>query len=227
MILKNDLTGLALLNKPKGKTSFYLVSFLRKLTGVRCIGHAGTLDPFATGLMVMLIGRPYTRLSNRFLLSDKAYNAQIHLGRTTDSYDIDGELISTSDKIPTLVEVEQAILKFQGEILQCPPMFSAKKIGGKKLYELARKGIEIPRESKKVRVAIILHDYTYPHIHLTVTCSSGTYIRSIAHDLGQLLGCGAFLETLVRTHVGSFNLESAQNCDELLTIDDLNLRRQL
>ncbi len=224
--LNNPFFGLALLDKPKDKTSFYLVSFLRRLTNVRCIGHAGTLDPFATGLMVMLIGRPYTKLSNRFLLSDKEYSAKICLGSTTDSYDVDGETKSTSDKKPTLLEIEALLPEFQGEILQCPPMFSAKKVNGKKLYELARKGIEIKRESKKVRVEIDLISYNYPYLKLNVKCSSGTYIRSIAHDLGQRLGCGAYLETLVRTKVGPFSLNESQDCALLTDPSKLQIRRQ-
>lgn len=224
--INNPFFGLALLNKPKDKTSFYLVSFLRRLTNVRCIGHAGTLDPFATGLMVMLIGRPYTKLSNRFLLSDKAYSAKICLGSTTDSYDVDGVTKSTSDKIPTQLEIEALLPEFQGEILQYPPMFSAKKVQGKKLYELARKGIEIEREPKKIRVEIDLISYNYPYLELDVRCSSGTYIRSIAHDLGQRLGCGAYLEKLVRTQVGPFSLEESQDCTLLTDPSKLLIRRQ-
>lgn len=216
--------GIALLDKPSAKTSFHLVSFLRKLSNVRCIGHAGTLDPFATGLMVLLVGKPYTKLSNQFLLSDKVYEGTIQLGQSTDSYDIDGSVVSTSDHVPSLEDVQQALTQFQGEIDQFPPMYSAKKVNGKKLYELARKGIEIPRKAKRVTLTTHLVRYEYPYIEIKVSCSSGTYIRSIAHDLGQVLGCGAFLKTLRRTHVGSFSIKDAQKCEDLSTIEDLNLR---
>lgn len=218
--------GIVLLDKPAQKTSFHLVSFLRKLTSVKKIGHAGTLDPFATGLMVMLVGKPFTKLSNLFLKATKSYVGLIHLGQTTDSYDIDGQVLTTSDYRPSETEVKNAIeTHFQGEIDQIPPMFSAKKVDGKKLYELARKGIEIPRQSKKVRVQTTLLRYEYPFIEIDVSCSSGTYIRSIAHDLGQILGCGAFLETLRRTRVGPFLLEDAQSCQSLTSKDDLHLRK--
>src|ERR1700722_14474450 len=123
--------GLLLVNKPQGKTSFSLIRSLRKLTGVKKIGHAGTLDPFATGVMVILIGKNYTRLSDEFLLSDKEYLAEIYLGVSTDTYDCDGKVVARSKKIPSMEEVQKTLLQFQGEIDQVPPMFSAKKIKGK------------------------------------------------------------------------------------------------
>ncbi len=134
--------------KQKSKTSFSLVSLLRKLTKIRTIGHAGTLDPFADGVMILLIGKPYTALSNQFLNQDKEYLATLHLGVTTDSYDIEGQITQTNPFVPSLLEVEQALLKFQGPILQVPPMFSAKKVGGQPLYKLARKGIQIERKKR-------------------------------------------------------------------------------
>ena len=137
--------GVLLINKPEGRTSFSLIRALRKLTGIKKIGHAGTLDPFATGVMVMLIGREYTRLSDKLLLQDKEYLGSVVLGVSTDTYDCDGKVVARSKKIPTLEEVQVAVSKFQGEIEQIPPMFSAKKVQGKKLYELARKGVTIER----------------------------------------------------------------------------------
>lgn len=199
--------GILLVDKQVGSTSFRLVSLLRKLTGIRKIGHAGTLDPFATGLMVMLVGQKFTKLSDQFLTSNKQYLASIHLGITTDSYDCDGVTISTSDIIPNLNEVTEVISKFQGEIEQTPPMFSAKKVQGQKLYELARKGIVIERAKAKVNVQIQLLAYEYPKIDILVDCSKGTYIRSLAYDIGQALGCGAHLSSLTRTKSGSFSLD--------------------
>jgi tRNA pseudouridine55 synthase len=205
---RNSLEGILLVDKPKGLTSFSLVSILRKRLNVQKIGHAGTLDPFATGVMVMLIGRNYTRLSDQFLVKDKEYIGKLYLGAATDTYDCDGTIQSQSDYIPSLNEVEAALIFFQGEIEQTPPMFSAKKIGGKKLYELARKGIEVERAPVKIRIKTELVSYEYPHMELRILGSKGTYIRSIAHDLGQMLTCGAHLINLQRTKSGSFLLEN-------------------
>ena len=201
--------GVLLVDKPRGKTSFSLVTALRKKTGVQKIGHAGTLDPFATGLMVLLIGKDFTRLSDTFLSSEKEYETTLLLGTSTDSYDCDGQTTSTSDYIPTLHEVETALQKFQGTIQQTPPMFSAKKVQGKPLYKLARKGIEIPRAPVDVTLKTTLLSYAYPQLMLHVVCSKGTYIRSIAHDLGTLLTCGAHLCQLRRLRSGSFHLSES------------------
>ena len=200
--------GILLVNKPQARTSFSLIRALRKLTGIKKIGHAGTLDPFATGVMVILIGRVYTRISSELLLQDKEYLATVSLGVTTDTYDCDGKVVANSKKIPTLEEVEQVILKFQGEIEQVPPMYSAKKVQGKKLYELARKGLTIERTPAKVQLTTEILSYNYPTLSLRVACSKGTYIRSIAHEAGQLLGCGGHLSKLNRTRSGIFSLEA-------------------
>ena len=199
--------GILLVNKPKGRTSFSLVAQLRRITGIRTIGHAGTLDPFATGVMVMLIGKAFTRLSQSFLEQDKEYLGKLHLGVATDSYDSEGKVVATSDLIPPLEALKEALSHFQGNILQVPPMFSAKKKGGKKLYELARKGITIEREAQKVTVHTQLISYHYPFMEIYVRCSKGTYIRSIAHDLGQTLSCGAHLCELTRMRSGAFHLK--------------------
>ena len=199
--------GLLLVNKPQGKTSFSLIRSLRRLTGVQKIGHAGTLDPFATGVMIILVGKNYTRLSDEFLLSDKEYLAEVYLGVSTDTYDCDGKVVATSRKTPSLEEVQAALLQFQGEIDQVPPMFSAKKIKGKKLYELARSGVTVERPPAKIKVETTFLRYEYPLLTLRITCSKGTYIRSIAHELGIILGCGAHLKGLMRTRSGKFKLE--------------------
>ncbi len=199
--------GILLVNKAPGSTSFHIVSLLRRLTGIEKIGHAGTLDPFATGVMVMLIGKEYTRLSDRFLTSDKEYKATLQLGIATDTYDLEGEILSRSDKIPTLEEIHLALNTFQGEISQIPPMYSAKKVEGKKLYDLARKGITIERQPVQVKVEITLLSYNYPMLEIAVACSKGTYIRSLAHDIGLFLGSYAHLFELSRTRSGFFRLE--------------------
>jgi tRNA pseudouridine55 synthase len=212
-------SGILLLDKPKGKTSFFLVSFLRRLSGISKIGHAGTLDPFATGVMIMLIGREYTKLSSHFLKNDKEYLAKIRLGITTDTFDCTGNIISQSFFLPSLAEIEKALLTFQGTILQTPPMFSAKKKEGKKLYELARKGIEISREAIPVTLKTELLSFESPYLELRIQCSKGTYIRSIAHDLGTLLGCGAHVEELVRTRSGPYHLKECHDINVFLQLD--------
>jgi tRNA pseudouridine55 synthase len=200
-------SGILLVDKAPATTSFHLVSLLRRITRIEKIGHAGTLDPFATGVMVMLIGSEYTKKSDQFLSSDKQYRATLHLGASTDTYDLDGQIMTRSDLVPTLHQIQLALAPFQGNILQIPPMFSAKKVGGKKLYDLARRGITIERQPVEVRLSIQFIRYAYPELELLIDCSKGTYIRSLAHDIGQTLGCGAHLKALSRTRSGSFALE--------------------
>lgn len=211
--------GLLLIDKAKGSTSFRLVSLLRKLTKISKIGHAGTLDPFATGLMVMLIGRDFTKRSDEFLTCDKAYEATMHLGISTDSFDIEGAVTGTSPLIPTLADIEAVLPAFQGSISQIPPMFSAKKIQGQKLYDLARKGITVERQPCQVTVDIKVISYNYPDLKIDVSCSKGTYIRSLAHDIGNALGTGAHLSALRRTRSGNFHLLDAITQEQ---IQDLN-----
>jgi len=207
--------GILLINKSEGKTSFSLVSLLRKITKEKKIGHAGTLDPFAKGLMVLLIGKKYTKMSNNFLNSDKEYFAKLHLGYITKSYDREEEKDFISDKIPSLEEVKKALEKFQGRIFQTPPMYSAKKVNGQKLCDLARKNIVIPRESVIIELTTKLISYNYPNLELQIKCSKGTYIRSIANDLGQILTCGAYLDSLTRTRSGNFHLKDAIDHEKL------------
>ncbi len=208
--MKNESTdpilreGILLVDKPRGKTSFSLVAALRRKTGIRKIGHAGTLDPFATGVMVMLIGKNFTRQSDQFLCEDKEYQCKVQLGTTTDTYDCEGAVTATSDKVPILSEVQEALQFFQGTILQTPPMFSAKKIQGKKLYELARQGKEVERKPVQVTLLTTFLSYTYPYIELQLSCSKGTYVRTLAYDLGLKLGTGAHLAELRRLRSGKF-----------------------
>jgi tRNA pseudouridine55 synthase len=198
--------GILLVDKPKDKTSFYLVHVLRKITGVKKIGHTGTLDPLATGVMVMLVGSKYTRKTPLMICHDKEYETTLLLGKISDTYDITGELSDYSDKKPTLAEIETAVASFQGEIFQIPPMFSAKKVKGKKLYELARKGIEIERKPITCKVETKILHFDYPHLKLKISCSSGTYIRTIGHDIGKMLGTGALVLELKRTRSGPYHL---------------------
>ncbi len=203
--------GILLVDKPEGKTSFSLVRALRRITGIQKIGHAGTLDPFATGVMVYLIGKNYTSMSDQLLSAEKEYIAKVCLGVTTDTYDCDGKIMAQSKKKPSTEAVIQVLSKFHGEISQTPPMYSAKKIGGKKLYELARKGITIGRPASLVSVRCTLLEYSYPYLSIQVSCSKGTYIRSLASDLGTYLGCGAHLCELQRVRSGLFTLQQCIN----------------
>ena len=209
--------GILLINKKQGQHSFNLVSILRRLSGIRKIGHAGTLDPFATGVMVLLIGKDYTRRSNDFLNHNKAYEATLKLGETTDSYDCDGVITSSSPLIPENCDIETVIASFQGTTLQVPPMFSAKKIQGKRLYLLARQGIEVERAPVSVTMQIEILSYTYPYLSIRVACSKGTYIRSLAYDIGQKLGCGAHLVGLHRIESGPFHIDKCVDAHLLET----------
>ena len=159
--------------------------------------------------MIMLIGKQFTRLSDQYLTQEKEYSCTLHLGITTDSYDCDGKITATQDIIPTLTQIENVLLNFQGEQLQIPPMFSAKKVQGKKLYELARKGISIERKAALVTMTTTLLNYTYPFLQLHVLCSKGTYVRSIAHEIGLQLQCGAHLAELRRLRSGQFSIREA------------------
>lgn len=217
MTTTHNTEGILLIDKPAGKNAFGLVRILRKMTGVKKIGHAGTLDPFATGVMVMLVGKNYTRLSDQFLKCDKEYIGTIHLGVETTSYDCDGDIVKECDYIPTREEIEEKLHNFCGEVAQIPPMFSAKKVRGQKLYDLARKGIEIERKPAIVKMETTLIDYNYPHLTVKVACSKGTYIRSIAHDLGSQLGCGGHLVQLRRTKSGIFSVDQCIHFDQLLS----------
>lgn len=161
-----------------------------------------------TGVMVMLVGKQYTKLSDTFLGADKEYTAVLKLGIETDSYDCDGQVTAESPIVPSPADIENALENFQGTVMQTPPMFSAKKVGGKKLYELARKGVTIERQPVEVRMKTELLEYSYPFLTLSVQCSKGTYIRSIAHDLGRLLGCGAHLIDLTRTRSGEYSINA-------------------
>ena len=209
--LHSEPSGILLVDKPKNKTSFSLVAALRRILKVKKIGHAGTLDPFATGVMVMLIGKQFTKLSDKFLGADKEYQATLLLGVETDTYDCDGQILQQNAFVPSNEDLEKALKSFQGDVFQLPPMFSAKKKNGKKLYELARKGISIEREPVKIHLTTELLNYQYPFVELRIRCTKGTYIRSIAHDLGQMLGCGAHLTALKRIRSGLFHIDSCLN----------------
>ncbi len=198
---------IVLINKPQDWTSFDVVNKIRHTLKVKKVGHAGTLDPFATGLLIVGVGKGTKRL-NQFLHLDKTYRAVIKLGIETDTYDRTGKIVKEMDASHVSRElVEQNLKRMQGEILQLPPMFSAKKVNGKPLYKLARKGKEIERKPQKVMVyQAKLLNWQPPLLTVELKVSKGTYIRSYAHDLGQALGTGAILQDLVRTEIGEFQM---------------------
>jgi tRNA pseudouridine55 synthase len=202
------MDGGLIIDKPAGWTSHDVVAKIRRVLKMQRIGHAGTLDPFATGLLILCLGKA-TRLTNLLAGSDKTYVGEMRFGFATDTYDIDGKPI-TEYQQPHLTEdlLRQAFAKFTGPISQRPPMFSAKKVEGKPLYKYARKGIEVERGLKQVTIhSLILHALKGEVASFEVTCSTGTYVRALAHDIGELLGCGAHLISLSRTRSGPFGIE--------------------
>lgn len=208
--------GIINLNKPQGKTSFQMVALVRRLSGVRKVGHSGTLDPDATGVLPILIGRA-TRLARFLTDSRKAYHAEVEFGIATDTYDSSGTTVQTGDSsFLTMDLVEATLSSFRGSIEQIPPMFSAIKHQGKPLYHLARAGIEVPRKPRSVTIfELHITSWEAPVLTIEVECSKGTYIRSLAHDLGQMLGCGAHLKSLIRTSSGNFSIEDSISVEQL------------
>lgn len=204
--------------KPKGKTSHDVVAILRRVTKIKQIGHTGTLDPFAEGVLPICIGKA-TRLIE-YLKDEKAYIGTVQLGKSTTTYDIEGEGVKESDKIVTYEEIEKALEMFRGNIEQLPPVYSAIKINGKKLYEYARKGEEVKIEPRRVNIyelKILSYDDKNRQLELYVACSKGTYIRSIANDLGEQLGTYGHLIKLVRVQAGDFGVKNATKLEELAT----------
>lgn len=196
--------------KPKGKTSHDVVAILRRLTKIKQIGHTGTLDPFAEGVLPVCIGKA-TRLIE-YLEDEKAYIGTVQLGESTTTYDTEGEIINRSDKKVKKEEIEDCLSHFRGKILQLPPIYSAIKVDGKKLYEYARKGEEVeikPREVEIYKLEIVDFNEEKQTVDLYIECSKGTYIRSIAHDLGKILGCYGHLIKLIRTKAGKFELKKS------------------
>jgi tRNA pseudouridine55 synthase len=209
--------GFLNIDKPRGITSHDVVARLRRVTGTRKVGHAGTLDPMATGVLVLCLGAA-TRLSEYVMASTKRYRAQVLLGVETDSYDADGQVIANADASHlTRADLERALPQFVGDLQQLPPIYSAIKRDGKKLYELARAGQDVELEPRPVTIhALELVDWSGPSFTIDVTCSPGTYIRSLAHDLGAALGVGAHLTGLVRTASGYFTLDNAVSLATIL-----------
>lgn len=210
---QEDQSGLLLIDKPKGITSFDIIRTLRRSTGIRKIGHAGTLDPMATGLMIMLVGR-VTKRADEFIKLDKTYYAEITLGITSATGDAEGELTVISSNKPERDQVVAALERFTGTITQIPPAYSAIKIKGVAAYKRARRGEVVAIPERKVTVyRLELLSYEYPRITVRAHVSSGTYIRTLAEDVGAALGVGAHLTALRREEVGRYSIRQAQQLD--------------
>lgn len=211
------MDGVIVLNKPKGKTSHDCVGFVRRLFGTRRVGHTGTLDPLATGVLPICVGCA-TKASELLTCENKAYRAELVLGKTTDTLDCEGEVLSESAVDFDEEKIQKCIMSFVGKSEQLPPMYSAIKKNGKKLYELARQGISIEREARNIEIysiEILNMNRENNSVEFNVECSKGTYIRSLCDDIGARLGCGGYMNGLVRTKSGKFTIDKSYTAEEL------------
>jgi len=218
------MQGILLVDKPAGWTSFDAVNYVRRQVATAedkkpkhvKVGHTGTLDPFATGLLVLLIGKDYTRRAGEFSKLDKTYEVTMKLGETSNTGDPEGEITPVSNKVPTRQELESALENFKGVIQQTPPAYSAIKVNGQRAYKLARAGQEVVIEPRQVTInRLEITGYSYPEVQLLADVSSGTYIRTLAEDLGKQLGTGAYTTALRRTRVGDYRIERALPVKEI------------
>lgn len=221
------MDGILIVDKPKGWTSHDLVDFVRKRFGLKKVGHAGTLDPIATGALVMLLGK-FTKYFNSLSNDDKEYEAVMVLGATSDTGDASGKITNSNKSLGFKDgEIDEAFKKFLGDIKQTPPIYSAIKFRGKKLYELARKGERVKIEPREISIKKLeILTISLPEIFFKVTCSKGTYIRQLCVDIGEALGCGAYMSQLRRTRSGRFSIDDAIGLERLkeLTTKDLEKR---
>lgn len=209
-------SGVLIVNKSEEMTSHDVVNRIRRLYNTKRVGHTGTLDPMATGVLVILVGR--AAKAAEYLSADtKAYRATLRLGITTDTEDVTGKILTESDALPSRDEVSAVVQSFVGDIMQTPPMYSALKVGGKKLYELAREGVEIEREARPITIHSLVSEPTERDSDyiLEVSCSSGTYIRTLCADIGAKLACGGAMATLCRTRAGDFDISNSHTLEEL------------
>lgn len=218
------MQGILLVDKPSGWTSFDVVNFVRRIVANHegkkpkntKVGHTGTLDPLATGLLVLLLGKDYTRKASELTKVNKTYEVTMKLGETSTTGDDEGEKVVVSDTQPTKAQIEAALQQFTGEIMQVPPAFSAMKINGQRAYKLARAGQEVELEARPVTIhSNVLTSYEYPFVKFTSDVSSGTYVRSLVEDLGKVLETGAYMSDLRRTKVGKFDISDAVQVEGL------------
>lgn len=215
------MTGVVFLDKPQGMTSFVAANRVKRVLGAKKSGHTGTLDPMATGVLVVMLGGA-TRFIDFLHTHDKAYEATVRLGITTDTLDIEGEVLSQTETSFKTSDFEAAMFSFLGEIDQVPPMYSAIKKDGKKLYELAREGIEIERESRKVNIyslELTGADESKQEFSFRVSCSAGTYVRSLSSDIGEKLGCGAVLTSLRRVEAHGIDIAKCKTLEQISDMD--------
>lgn len=213
--------GIINVYKEKGYTSHDVVAKLRGILGQKKIGHTGTLDPDAEGVLPVCLGKA-TKVCDLLTDKDKTYHAILLLGQATDTQDVSGQVLKSAEVTSSIKEVYQAIQSFKGDYAQVPPMYSALKVNGKRLYELAREGKAVEREARLVRIhEIKIHEIVLPRVSMTVTCSKGTYIRTLCHDIGEKLGCGGCMEQLLRTRVGPFYIEDSLKLEEIEILNDI------
>lgn len=206
--------GLYLINKPRGRSSFSIVAQVRRLSGIKKVGHAGTLDPEAEGLLIVLVGKEFTKLAEKYSKLDKTYEFEIKIGENSTTDDEEGDKTKVSEKVPTKADISKVISGLTGEITQTPPVYSAIKVDGQRAYKLARKGEKVDLPSRKVKIENFkLISYDYPLVRLCADVSSGTYIRSLARTIGEELGTGAYCTQIVRTRIGQYMLSDALAVD--------------
>ncbi len=220
--------GAILIDKPAGPTSHDVVDAIRRAFRLEKVGHCGTLDPNATGLLIIVLGKG-TKLSEKLMSDDKVYEGTVKFGETTDSYDADGELVSSLPVLPmTVAELNESAATFQGDIMQTPPMVSAVKVKGVPLYKLARKGIEVERKARLIHVySFCFSKYEEPIGFFRIACTKGTYVRALAHELGGKLGCGAHLATLRRVVSGKFDVQDAMPFEDVLKLPSADLQKRV
>ncbi len=224
----DNFDGALLIDKPAGPTSHDVVDIIRRNFRIQKVGHCGTLDPAATGLLIIVLGKA-TKLSEKLMSDDKVYEGSIKLGETTDSYDADGELVgSLPVPLLTLDELNKIAETFEGDQMQMPPMVSAVKVKGVPLYKMARKGVEVERKARLIHVyRFSFSTYEEPIADFRVACTKGTYVRSLAHELGQKIGCGAHLKTLRRTVSGKFDVQDAIQLEDLLKLSLADVEKRV
>lgn len=207
--------GFFIIDKPQGITSFGVIARLRKIFNVRKIGHAGTLDPLATGILVVAVGKATKQLKN-YVGLDKEYEAEMKFGWVSDTDDSTGKLVERECKVFSIEQLEKVLMSFVGDIEQIPPQFSALKVAGQRAYKLARKGQKVELKPRKVHIYTLeLLDFSWPFARIRVSCSTGTYIRALIRDIGSHIGCGAVMTALRRTKVGEYTLDQAVSLDKV------------
>ena len=227
--IRHNLDGILIVDKPREWTSHDVVAKVRNYFRLMKLGHAGTLDPVATGVLVLLAGRA-TKIAARLLADDKEYRFVLRFGLVTDTQDSTGKVVSDAGDVParSVAQIEEALASFRGAIMQTPPMFSAVKVDGVRLYKLGRKGQEVERQQRPVQIAeLVLESLDWPRATLRAVCSKGTYVRTLCHDIGQQLGMGGCMESLVRLRSGQYRLEQGISMEAVLKLSPEEFKARL